>query len=393
MMFKNVLKGNLVLQNSIIHGGYLIVDGERISGIFQFLDPFPGDVSAFFDYSDKYIAPGLIDLHLHGAMGKDVMDSRKESVRTIAEYQADNGVTGFLGSTMSAPLDSVLEAIDTIKMAAGDPLPSEVLGVYVEGPYLNTQKKGAHSASCIKDLVEKDGERLIDALDGMNAIISLAPEVGQNMEWVAKLKERGFVVAIGHSDATYDQAMESFEKGISHATHLFNAMSGFDHKNPGAVGAILDSEDITAEIIADGVHVHPAALRLAVARKGPEKICLITDSMKATGVGDGIYQWGEEEIEVLGKRATIRGIETLAGSVLSLKEAIRNMIEWTGVNTNQAINMASLNPAYVLGLEDEIGSIQTGKLANLTVLDREFNVVDTLLRGKSVLGNGKSDEA
>jgi N-acetylglucosamine-6-phosphate deacetylase len=187
--------------------------------------------------------------------------------------------------------------------------------------------------------------------------------------------------------------MESFEKGISHATHLFNAMSGFDHKNPGAVGAILDSEDITAEIIADGVHVHPAALRLAVARKGPEKICLITDSMKATGVGDGIYQWGEEKIEVLGKRATIRGSETLAGSVLSLKEAIRNMIEWTGVNTNQAINMASLNPAYVLGLEDEIGSIQTGKLANLTVLDREFNVVDTLLRGKSVLGNGKSDEA
>jgi N-acetylglucosamine-6-phosphate deacetylase len=200
------------------------------------------------------------------------------------------------------------------------------------------------------------------------------------------------VVAIGHSDATYDQAMESFKKGISHATHLFNAMSGFDHKDPGVVGAILDSVEITAEVIADGVHVHPSALRLAVAQKGPEKICLITDSMKATGVGDGVYRWGEQEIEVLGKRATIRGSEILAGSVLSLNVAVKNMIEWTGVSTNQAINMASLNPANVLGLGDEIGSIQTGKLANLVVLDRDFNVVDTLLRGKSVLGKRNNDE-
>lgn len=391
-MFINVLKGNLILQNSIIEEGYVVVKGERISGIFHPLDPFPEDVSAVYDYSDKYIAPGLIDLHLHGALGKDVMDSQKESMWTIAEHQSGSGVTGFLGSTMSAPLNSVLEAIETIKMASGDSLPSEVLGVHVEGPYLSTQKKGAHPASWIKGLTEKDGERLMDALDGMNAIISLAPEAEQNMDWVTKLKERGFVVAIGHSDATYDQAMESFKKGISHATHLFNAMSGFDHKDPGVVGAILDSEDITAEIIADGVHVHPSALRLAVARKGPEKICLITDSMKATGVGDGVYQWGEEEIEVLGKRATIRGSDILAGSVLSLNVAIRNMIEWTGVNTNQAVNMASLNPARVLGLGEEIGSIQIGKLANLVVLDRDFDVVDTFIRGKSVLGKGNSNE-
>jgi N-acetylglucosamine-6-phosphate deacetylase len=392
MMFKSVLKGDLVLQNSIIDGGYLVVEGEKISGIFQSADPIHENVSAFFDHSDKYIVPGLIDLHLHGALGKDVMDKKRESLRTIAGHQADNGVTGFLGSTMSAPFDAVLEAIDTIKMTAGDPLPSEVLGVHVEGPYLNTQKKGAHSASCIKSLAKKDGERLLDALDGMKAIISLAPEVEQNMEWVTKLKKRGFVVAIGHSDATYEQAMESFEKGISHATHLFNAMSGFDHRDPGVAGAVLDSENVTAEIIADGVHVHPSAIRLAVARKGPEKICLITDSMKATGVGDGVYQWGEEEIEVRGKRASIRGSQILAGSVLSLNMAVRNMIEWTGVNTNQAINMASLNPAHVLGLGDDIGSIQIGKLANLVVFDRGFNVVDTLIRGKSVLGKGNKNE-
>jgi N-acetylglucosamine-6-phosphate deacetylase len=392
MMSKNVIKGDLVLQNSIINEGYVVVEGEKISGIYNSGDPFPEDVFTFFDYTDRYIAPGLIDLHLHGALGKDVMDNRIESVRTIAEHQAENGVTGFLGSTMSAPLNAVLEAIETIKMAAGDPLPSEVLGVHVEGPYLNTQKKGAHSASFIKGLTEKDGERLMDALDGMSAIISLAPEAGHNMGWITKLNERGFVVAIGHSDATYDQAMESFEKGIRHATHLFNAMSGFDHKDPGVVGAILDSEEVTAEIIADGVHVHPSALRLAVARKGPEKICLITDSMKATGVGDGVYRWGGEEIEVLGKRATIRGSEILAGSVLSLNAAVKNMIEWTGVSTNQAINMASLNSANVLGLGDEIGSIQTGKLANLVVLDKDFNVVDTLLRGKSVLGKRNDDE-
>jgi N-acetylglucosamine-6-phosphate deacetylase len=388
-----VLKGNLVLQDMTINQGYMVVEEEKISGIFAQKDRTHEDKGVqVIDYGDAYIAPGFVDLHLHGALGKDVMDGREESVRTIAKHQANNGVTGFLGSTMSAPLDSVLEAVRMIKNTAQVPLPSEVLGVHVEGPFVSIQKKGAHSASYIRGMTGKDCKRLADAINGLHAIISLAPEVEDNMRFVSQLKEQGFVVAIGHTDATYDQALESFAKGVTHATHLYNAMSGFDHREPGVVGAVLDSEDVTAELIADGVHVHPAALRLAVARKGPERICLVTDSMMATGVGDGLYNWGDEEIEVQRNRATIRKSGILAGSVLTLSAAIKNMIDWTGVTINQAINMASLNPSCVLGLEDEIGSIQNGKLANLVVLDQDFRIVDTLLRGKSVLKKGSQND-
>ena len=392
MKFKTALKGNLVLQDTIINRGNVVVEGQKISGIFAPTDRFQEEGVKFIDYGDAYIAPGFVDLHLHGALGKDMMDGQKESVQTIAEHQAKNGVTGFLGSTMSASLDSVLEAIRVIKNMAKDPLPSEILGVHVEGPFVSTQKKGAHSASFIRGMTEKDCERLTDAVNGLHVILSLAPEVEENMRLIAKLKAQGFVVAIGHTDATYDQALESFAKGVSHATHLYNAMSGFDHREPGVVGAVLDSDDITAELIADGVHVHPVALRLAVARKGPERICLVTDSIIATGVGDGVYTWGEGKIEVQGSRATIRGSGILAGSILTLNAAIKNMIGWTDVTINQAINMASLNPARVLGVEEEIGSIHIGKLANLVVLDQNFQIVDTILRGKSTLRKGNKND-
>ncbi len=392
MMFKTALKGNLVLQDTIINRGNVVVEGQKISGIFAPTDRFEEEGVKFIDYGDAYIAPGFVDLHLHGALGKDMMDGQKESVQTIAEHQAKNGVTGFLGSTMSASLDLVLETIRVIKNVAKDPLPSEILGVHVEGPFVSTQKKGAHSASFIRGMTEKDCERLTDTVNGLHVILSLAPEVEENMRLIAKLKAQGFVVAIGHTDATYDQALESFAKGVSHATHLYNAMSGFDHREPGVVGAVLDSDDITAELIADGIHVHPAALRLAVARKGPERICLVTDSIIAAGVGDGVYTWSEGKIEVQGSRATIRGSGILAGSILTLNVAIKNMIGWTDVTINQAINMASLNPARVLGVEEEIGSIHIGKLANLVVLDQNFQIVDTILRGKSTLRKGNRND-
>jgi N-acetylglucosamine-6-phosphate deacetylase len=388
MMRKTVLKGNIVLPERLLQQGCVVLEGEKISGIFEQKDRFQEEGVEFIDYGTGYISPGFVDLHLHGALGKDVMDSQKESLLMIAEHQANKGVTGFLGATISAPLDSVLETIRMIKNARGDPLPSEILGVYIEGLFVSAKKKGAHSASFLKGMTEKDCQRLADSLNGLNAVLSLAPEVEKNMRFIPILKTQGFVVAIGHTDATYEQAVESFEKGVTHATHLYNAMRGFDHREPGVVGAVLDADDVTAELIADGVHVHPSALRLAVARKGPEKICLVTDSMMATGVGDGVYPWGKEEVEVRGNRVTVRGKGILAGSVLTLNVAIKNMIDWTGVSINQAINMATINPARVLGMEKEIGSIRTGKLANLVVLDQDFRVVDTVLRGKSILEKG-----
>jgi N-acetylglucosamine-6-phosphate deacetylase len=289
-------------------------------------------------------------------------------------------------------MDRILQTIGMIRNAAQGPLPSALLGVHVEGPFVSKPKKGAHSASHIRGMTEDDRERLAQALRGLHGIISLAPEVGENMHRITPLKKDGFVVAIGHTDATYEQALESFAKGITHATHLFNAMSGFHHREPGVAGAVLDSEDVTAELIADGVHVHPAALRLAVAKKGPEKICLVTDSMLAAGLGDGIYRWDDKEIDVRGSKATIRESGVLAGSILTLHAAVKNMMEWTGVSLTQAINMASLNPARVMGMEKKMGSIRIGSLANFVVLDQDIQVVDTISKGKSVLRKGDGND-
>jgi N-acetylglucosamine-6-phosphate deacetylase len=383
------LKGNLVLSDSVKEKGYLVLAGERIYNIYSSDYPFKKGRPHIIDYGDLYIAPGLVDMHLHGALGKDVMDCQEDSIRTIARHQAMHGVTGFVGSTISASMDSVLEAINVIKKTSAESLPSEILGVHVEGPFLSLQEKGAHPSSYIKGMTKKDYNELNETLSGWRAVFSLAPEVKANMRWIAKLKAQGFVLAIGHSDATYDQAMESFARGVTHATHLYNAMSPFDHREPGVVGAVLDSGRVTAELIVDGIHVHPAALRLAVTCKGMEKICLVTDSMMATGVGNGIYKWGEQEIEVRGNKAQVRRSDVLAGSVLTLNKAVKNMVDWTGVPLNRAINMASLNPARVLGLDSEIGSLRINKLANIVVLDREFNVVETILRGKSVFGGQK----
>jgi len=382
---KIALRGNIVLPEGIFYRGCVSIDGDSISRIFAQEDAFSKTGYEIIDYGDAYIAPGLVDLHLHGALGKDIMDCRETSLRKIAEHQAKNGVTGFLGSTMSATLGSVLDAIGAIKRMDKESLPSEILGVHVEGPFLNTEKKGAHQASFLRGISEEDCKRLAEAVAGMRSIISLAPEVENNMKFIPVLKDHGFVVAVGHSCATYDQTIACIERGVSHATHLYNAMSGFDHREPGVVGAVLDSFDITAELIADGVHVHPAALRLAISRKGPEKICLVTDSMIATGAGDGIYNWAGHEIEVKGKSAVIKESGILAGSVLTLNMAVKNLIQWSDLSVNQAINMASLNPARVLGLDNKLGSIQNGKLANLVVLDREFRVLDTIIKGKSVL--------
>ncbi len=383
-MHKTAFRGNIILPDDILQRGYVVAEGERILGVFARKDQFQNEGIKFIDYGEAYIVPGLVDLHLHGALGKDVMDNQEKSLRRIAEYQAKNGVTGFLGATISAPMDSVLETVNIIKHANMDLFPSELLGIYIEGPFLSPHKKGVHQASFIRGITEMDCERLVESTQGLKSILSLAPEVENNMRFIPLLNKNGFVVAIGHSNANFHQAVESFEKGVSLATHLFNAMSGFNHREPGVVGAVLDTENIMAELIADGIHVHPAALRLAVAKKGTKNICLVTDSIMASGVGNGVYHWGDNEIEVKNNKAAIRRSGVLAGSVLTLIRAVKNMIDWTDVTINQAINMASLNPARILGLENKIGSIQKGKLANVAVFDQEFQVLDTIFKGKSV---------
>jgi len=385
-MEETALMGNIVLPDRVLEGGIVIVEEEKIAGVFPKDQSPPLEGMVQHDYGASYITPGFIDLHLHGAMGRDVMDGTAESLGEIADYQARCGITGFVPTTLAAPLPAILDAVECVKAAMTDRKRAEILGVYLEAPFLSVKKKGAQNPEFIRPIQAADIRLLAEAAQSLQAIVTVAPEVGANLSFIPALKEKGWVVSIGHSEATYEQAMMSFEKGITHATHLYNAMSGFLPREPGVIGAVLDSGGVTAELIADGIHVHPAALRLALRQKGVERICLITDSLNAAGLGEGEYRVGGLDVVVRNGQARLKESGALAGSILTLNQAVKNMIDWTGVPVPDAVRLASLNPARVLGLDSRMGSIEKGKLANLAVFDRNFKVVTTILRGCRTFG-------
>ena len=384
-MKEMALIGNIVLPDRVLEGGIVIVEEEKIAGVFS-MDQWPQvEGMVRHDYSGCFITPGLIDLHLHGAMGKDVIDGSVEGLKEIASHQARCGVTGFVATTLAAPLPSVLNAVESIRAAMTGPLPAEILGIYLEGPFLSRSKKGAQNPAFIRPVAPDDFAAIQKMGHGFKTIITIAPEVGDNLRFIRLFRNEGMVVSIGHSDAAYDLAIESFEQGITHATHLYNAMSGFAPREPGVIGAVLDSDRVMAELSADGIHVHPAALRLAVRQKGVDRICLITDTVNAAGLGDGDYRVGGLGVVVKDGQARLKEGGALAGSVLTLNKSVRNVLQWTGLSVPQVVQMASLNPARVLGLDGEIGSLEAGKLANLAVFDRDFNVVATVGRGRPCL--------
>jgi len=351
----------------------VVVKGEYIHSVSE-LGKTAGD-SGFeiVDFGENFIAPGFIDLHFHGALGKDILD-----------VQARHGVTGFVGATMSKSVDSLVHAVNEVKEAQALSLESEILGVYIEGPFINVNKKGAHHSQFVGNLDEEETKRILEVLNGLTAIIPFAPEIPLNMKLIPEFQKRGVIAAIGHSNATYAQANESFKAGISHATHLFNAMRDFHHREPGVVGAVLDSKTVTSEIIADGVHVHPASIRIALAQMGVDRICLVTDSFKASGLGDGVYEFGNSQVFVEGEKAVLLESNTLAGSVLPINKAMKNVLDWCELNVPEVVKMVTANPARILGLDDRIGCLKEGQQANLVIFDDEFNIKKTILKGREV---------
>ncbi len=379
---RRALKGNIILADRILEGGIVILEDEKIAAVYRPGEArLPKDIT-IFDYEDSYLAPGLIDFHVHGAMGKDILDCSLDSLKEIAAHQARTGVTGFVPTISAAPFSRLLEAITIVKSARVEDLAAEILGVYLEGPFLSQARLGAQDPDFLLPADEENIARLLQACQGLRTVITIAPEVGENLRFVPELKERGAIVAIGHSAADYELAIQSFELGVTHATHLFNAMSSFSARQPGVIGAVLEQGKVTAELIADGFHVHPASLRLALRLKGPERIFLVTDSMKASGLGEGEYQVGNLDVVVKNGQVRLKESGVLAGSVLTLNQAVKNIVDWTEASIPQAVAMASLNPARLLGLGEVLGSIAAGKAANLVIFDREFKVIDTFLCGR-----------
>lgn len=331
------------------------------------------------DLSGKYVLPGFIDIHTHGSVGFDTMDASVNGLVTMKKYMAENGVTSFLPTTMTMGYDHIKDAIISAKKASEINEGAQIAGVYLEGPYFCEKRKGGQNIKYLRNPDVSETEEWIKTGEGLVKVMSIAPELENSLEFISKMADK-ITLAMGHTDATYDEAKKAVEKGIAHATHLFNAMSAFTHREPGVVGAVLDLP-VTSEIICDGIHIHPAAIRMAIKAKGAQNLAVISDSMRAAGMPDGEYDLGGQDITVLGGRALTKG-GNLAGSTTNMLCEFKNLIEW-GIPIEDVARMTSENPARIVKLHGK-GKIQEGYDADFTVLDENFNLVHTIIGGKIV---------
>lgn len=365
------ITGNALLEGNFIPAT-IVVENKRIASID--LNPQPhADI-----VSDGWIVPGFIDLQVNGAFGCD-FTSDPRSVAKVAARLPETGVTGFLPTLISSPLSDYSRRLRVLESAAHEAPGAEILGVHLEGPYLSPEKAGAHDPN---DL------RLPEILPFQTwpctplvRIVTLAPELPGAIELIRALRARGILVSAGHSAATYAQAAAGFDAGITWGTHLYNAMQGFTHREPGLVGALL-SLDVPCGLIVDGIHAHPAAVKLALRTKGAEGITLVTDSMAAMGTSPGDYRLGGRRVIVDESAARLQD-GTLAGSILTMNTAIRNLMSYTTCSLADAVTMASTTAARILGLARK-GKIEQDCDADLVVLDKELAVQLTIVRGEIV---------
>jgi N-acetylglucosamine-6-phosphate deacetylase len=332
---------------------------------------------------DSYLIPGLIDIHIHGAKGYDVMDGKKEALLAIKRALAGEGVTGFLATTLTASDEKIENALKAVAETLSDNTGAAILGVHLEGPFIAKDKMGAQHPEYIKEPDEKLVQHWQTVANGAIKLLTLAPELPRAIPFIHTLTKMGIRISAGHTNANYEETIAAIAAGCTQATHLFNAMRGIKQRDPGATGALLLSNAVTAELIVDGLHLHPAIVRLAFQLKSKQRLVLVTDAIRAKCLANGRYELGEQEVLVSGKKVCLED-GTLAGSVLTMPEALSNMMEFTKCSLSDAVEMASFNPAHLLGLSQQKGSIAVGKDADLVVLDANLDVLLTVCEGRKV---------
>ncbi len=359
--------------------GSVVIDDGRIIGITSG-DAVGNNVNVI-DADGGCVLPGLIDCHIHGANGSDFMDGTQEAILSLARYCASVGTTGFAGTTVTASPDRLRTALETAASYERPHDAAQLLGVHVEGPFINPVKKGAQYEPAIRLPDAAELTDLYNILGDNLRILTLAPEMPGSEAVIDFCRAHGITAAVGHSDADFDQAVAAFQRGISHVTHTFNGMRGLHHREPGVLGAVLASEGLFTELVADGVHVHPGAMRI-LSRLNRSRIVLVTDSVQAAGLPDGRYSLGDMEIFVTEGRANLAD-GTIAGSTLTMLQAVKNMVELVGVSLLEAVRMASSNPAETLGLPTK-GRIAPGYDADLLVTDSALRLTHTIVAGQVV---------
>jgi len=337
--------------------------------------------------TDKIAAPGFIDVHIHGAGGHDVMEGTEEALHAIASLIGSHGTTSFVATTVTADPTAICKSSEGIARYIGlqhvkSQPGAEVLGIHFEGPFISPLRRGVHPPEWIKLPSAELLEKFVTAAQGNALILTIAPELLGAMPCIDAAHKSGMVVGIGHTDATYEQARAALARGAHHAIHTYNAMRPFSHRDAGVIGAVLTSPEITAELIADGVHVDETAMRLLLQAKGPSRVILITDGTSATGMPDGKYTLGGFEVTVSG--GVCRSAEgRLAGSTLTLDRALRNIVN-LGASVGDALRMMTLNPATLLGIEHKKGTLRPNADADVVLLNEALEVTQVFTRGLPV---------
>jgi len=379
-----IKNGTLITPFEIIEGGAIVFRNGKIVAVGQESDIKIPKGTRIIDASGKIVAPGFIDLHIHGGKGRDVMEGSYEAINELTKFLASHGTTAFLPTTVSASCGDLLNTVKAVKAAIERGTEgAEVLGVHLEGPYINVEKRGAHNANYVRLPSIDEFEEIWEASNHAVKIVTLAPELDGSKLLIQKLRELGIVASIGHSNATYTQAVDAIKQGVRHATHMFNRMSGFDHREPGVVGAVLVHDELTAELICDSIHVHPAAMNLLTRVKGSERVVLVTDAIRAAGMPDGEYALGKQRIIVKDGVSRLESGD-FAGSTLTMDRAVRNMMKLVGTPLQTAVKMTTMNPAVVINVDENKGSLEPGKDADIVIIDDEINVHMTIVKGNIV---------
>lgn len=333
--------------------------------------------------SNYSLVPGFIDLHIHGANGHDVMDADPHAIMNISKALAQEGVTGFLATTMTADNQQIEAALSNVANAVSHEQGAKILGVHLEGPFIAKTKMGAQRGDAIQPANIALLKHWQNIAKNTIKLITLAPELPSAIDFIKKILAMDIVVSIGHTNATYDETIAAINEGCTYATHLFNAMRTIHQREPGAQVALLLANTVNAELIVDGIHLHQAMIEMALRIKGKDKLILVTDAIRAKCLGDGQFELGGQKVNVQAGKATLSD-GTLAGSVLRMPQAIKNLIDFSLCSLLDAILMATYNPACILGLEMQKGTISVGKDADLVILDAATQVVFTMREGQKI---------
>lgn len=379
-----ITNAKLFLPDGRFHSGTVELAGEEISGVYTDDTPDADTAREDIDAGGAYVMPGFIDLHFHGAMGDDVCDGSEEALQRIAAYELSVGVTSICPATMALPLEALKEILKGMaSYAAAGKDGAELVGVNMEAPFISPAKRGAQDARHMIPRSSAVFKALQAAAGGLVRFIAIAPEEAseESVEDFIRAVSPLADISLAHTNANYDEAMAAFSAGANHAVHLYNAMTGMNHREPGCVGAVADSPSVMAELITDGVHIHPAMIRHTFRLLGPERIILVSDSMRATGLHDGRYTLGGLDVEVQGKTARLVPGGAIAGSVTNLPDCVRYAVA-SGIPLEQAVAAATINPARALHLDDRIGKLEAGKMADLVLWGQDLSLLAVLKRGR-----------